>query len=68
MDIVVPESFKLTQPSIDKIEVKLDYYKKYNKFEKHIVINKENILQDGYVNYLLCKLLNISYVMAVVED
>jgi hypothetical protein len=66
-DIVIPDSFKLTQPSIDKIKSKLDYYKANNKFDKHIVINKEKVLQDGYINYLLCGLLNISYVNAVVE-
>jgi DnaJ-class molecular chaperone len=66
-DIVIPESFKLTQPSIDKIQAKLLYYKATNKFDKPIVINKENVLQDGYINYLLCGVLNITYVNAAIE-
>ncbi|MED3562363.1 hypothetical protein [Bacillus xiapuensis] len=66
-DIVIPDSFAQTQPSIDKIQAKLDYYKTNDKFEKYIVINRNNELQDGYINYLLCKLLNIEYVTVAIE-
>ena len=31
-------------------------------------INKENILQDGYITYLLCKLLNIKTIKTIVEN
>lgn len=67
-DIIIPDSFLLTQPSIDKIQAKLDYYKVNNKFDKHIAINKENVLQDGYINYLLCHLLNIHAVNVIIQD
>jgi excinuclease UvrABC ATPase subunit len=67
-DIIIPEEFKLTTPSLDKIQERLDYYKENNKFEKYIVINRDMVLQDGYITYLLCKLLNINYVNVVVED
>ncbi|QJI52358.1 putative molecular chaperone [Psychrobacillus phage Perkons] len=66
-DILIPESFKATQPSVDKIQAKLDYFKNHNKFDNHIVINRENELKDGYINYLLCNLLNINTVNVVIE-
>jgi hypothetical protein len=65
-DIVIQELF--SQPSIEKITERLNYYKEYGKFEKDIVINKEKILLDGYITYLLCKLLNINTVRTIVED
>lgn len=67
-DIVIQEKFKESQPSIDKIQAKLDYFKKNNTFESHIVVNRENILQDGYINYLLCSLLNIDTAYVIIED
>lgn len=66
-DIEIPDNFKLTTPSLDKIQERLDYYKEYNKFEKYIVVNRDKVLQDGYITYLLCKLLNINYVNVVIE-
>lgn len=67
-DVLISESFKATQPSMDKIQAKLDYFKKNNKFDSHIIVNKENVLQDGYINYLLCNLLNINAVNVIIED
>lgn len=66
-NIIIQDSFKNTQPSLDKIQEKLEYYKKYNRFDKRIVINKDNVLQDGYINYLICKILNIKTNKVVVE-
>jgi len=66
-DIIIQDSF--SQPSIEKISDRLNYYKEHGKFEKDITINKEKILLDGYITYLLCKLLNISSpVRAIVEE
>lgn len=67
-DIIIKDCFKETSPSVDKILSKLNYYKINKNFDKNIVINKENILQDGYINYLLCKLLNIEVIQAIIED
>jgi DnaJ-class molecular chaperone len=66
-NIIISDCFKLTEPSIDKIQNKLEYYKVNKKFDKNIVVDKEGVLQDGYINYLLCKLLNIDVVKVVVE-
>lgn len=67
-DIVIQPSFIQTQPSIDKVQSKLNHYKETSKFDNDIVINKDNVLQDGYINYLICKLLNINVVRVVVEE
>ena len=66
-DIIIQDSFKESKPSVDKIQNKLEYYKVNNKFEKNIVVDKNNILQDGYINYLICRILGIEVVKAVVE-
>jgi len=66
-DINIQDSFKESKPSVDKIQNKLEYYKVNNKFEKNIVVNKNNILQDGYINYLICRMLGIEVVKVVVE-
>ena len=67
-DIIIQESFKTTSPSVDKIQEKLNYYKENNKFKDNIVINKDNVLLDGYINYLICNLLNIEMIKAIIEE
>lgn len=67
-DIVIQDSFKETQPSIEKIQTKLSYYKENGKFNKDIVINKEKVLQDGYINYLICGLLGIEITKVIIEN
>lgn len=58
-DIIIPKSFKESTPSIIKVQEKLNYYKINKSFDKSIIINKDKVLQDGYITYLLCKLFNI---------
>jgi RecJ-like exonuclease len=67
-DITIKDEFKETPPSVDKISSKLDYYRKNKKFDSNIIINKENVLQDGYITYLLYQLLNVNTVRVVVEN
>ena len=66
-DIIIQNSFKETKPGINKIQKKLEYYKENNKFDKNIVIDRSKVLLDGYVNYLICKMLNIEIIRVVVE-
>ena len=66
--IVIQDIFKQTKPSIDKIQNKLEYYKREGKFDKNIVVDKNNKLRDGYINYLISKMLNINTVEVVVEN
>jgi len=67
-DIIILDSFREKRPSIDKINKKLEYYKLYNGFEKDIVVNKDNVLVDGYINYLIYKMMNVEMVRVSVED
>lgn len=66
-NIIIKDSFKKTQPSLDKIREKQEYYKINKKFDKNIIVDKNNVLQDGYINYLLCKVLNIDTIKVVVN-
>lgn len=67
-DINIEPCFRETQPSIEKVQSKLDYYKANSKFDKEIIIDRNNVLQDGYINYLICNLLNIEAIKAVIEN
>jgi len=66
-NIIIQDCFKETKPGIDKIQKKLEYYKENNKFDKNIVIDRDNVLQDGYISYLICKMLNIKTIKVVIE-
>lgn len=67
-DITIQDVFEESHPSIEKVQCKLDYYKNNGKFKKDIIIDKDNVLQDGYINYLLCKTLNIKTTKATVAE
>jgi len=67
-DIIIKDCFRNTRPSLDKIQSKIEYYKGNSKFDKNIIINKDNVLQDGYINYLICRLLNIETIKVVIES
>ena len=67
-DIAIKISFKQSEPSIKKILRKLNYYKKHKCFDKPIIIDKDGVLQDGYINYLLCKLLSIKSIDVIVQE
>lgn len=67
-DIVIQESFKENKPSIEKITERLNYYKDKGKFEKEITVNKDNVLLDGYVTYLICKMLDKDYIKVIVDE
>lgn len=67
-DIIISDKFAATNPSREKLQRKLLYYVESNKFDKPIVIDKDNTLVDGYINYLICGLMGIKSVIAVVEN
>ena len=66
--ISIHESFKNTNPSLSKILAKLEYYKENGKFKKDIIINRDGLLLDGYINYLLCKTIGIDTIRVAVCD
>ena len=58
-DIKVPKSFASTTPKAEKMSVCRDFWNNNHKQIKDIVVNKYNILVDGYVQYLILKENNV---------
>lgn len=54
-DIKVPKSFAATTPKEEKMSVCRNFWNNNHKQIKDIVVNKDNILVDGYVQYLVLK-------------
>ena len=54
-DIKVPKSFASTTPKEEKMSVCRDFWNNNHTQIKNIVVNKDNILVDGYVQYLVLK-------------
>ena len=51
--IKVPEEW--CQPRVYKMFERIVYYYKYHKYKVPIVIDKNNMLIDGYTSYLIVK-------------
>lgn len=58
-DIIIPGSFAQTHPRKEKIDVCKEHWIKTGRQSKYVVIDKENILTDGYVMYLVLKELGV---------
>lgn len=53
--IKISEEFEKTPPKKIKLLEKRAYQLIYNQYEQPIVVNKNNVLIDGYTTYLLMK-------------
>ena len=62
-EIVISDYFKT--PSLDKVQNKMEEYKKTKKLGE-IILDKNNTLVDGYISYKICQLLDITHVTAKV--
>lgn len=58
-DIIIPESFAQTHPRKEKIDACKEHWIKTGRQSKYIVVDKKNILTDGYVMYLVLKELGV---------
>lgn len=67
-DIVIPGCFKDTKPNVEKVKEKIDYYNKHGKFDSKIVINKQDILVDGYITYMIAKMYGKELIECYIED
>lgn len=67
-DIVIQDSFKSFPPSTHKIAKCYGCYRKNKVFDRDIIINKDNVLTDGYVAYLVAKMFDIKQVPIVAFD
>ena len=63
-DIIIPEEFKATKPRFKKMIQKREFYRKNDRFESKIVLNKDFLLIDGYTSYLLAKENDMKHVEA----
>ena len=63
-DIIIPEEFKATKPGFEKMIQKRKFYRKNNRFESKIVLNKDFLLIDGYTSYIIAKENGMKYVEA----
>ena len=61
-DIIIPEEFKATKPRFEKMIQKRKFYRKNNRFESKIVLNKDFLLIDGYTSYIIAKENGMKYV------
>lgn len=61
-NIKISKKFKMAYPKTLKLINKIEYYLQNKKFEQPIVINKENVLVDGYTSYLIAQMLNKKWV------
>lgn len=60
--IKIQEKFRKHPPQRQKMNERRFYYFWSKKFAVPIVINKENVLIDGYTSYLIAKEHNMEYV------
>lgn len=61
-NIKISKEFKMKYPRTLKLISKMEYYLRNNKFEQPIVVNKDNVLVDGYTSYIIAQMLNKKWV------
>ena len=54
-NIVIRESFANTIPRPNKMKECRDYWNKNQKQDRYIVVDRNNVLVDGYIQYLVLK-------------
>lgn len=64
-NIKISKEFKMHYPSALKLAHKIEYYLRNGKFEQPIVIDKENVLVDGYTTYIIAQMLNKKFVRVI---
>lgn len=67
-DIKIQSNFKSTTPSEKKLLECRQYFNKYGKIDRDIVIDKDGYLVDGYVGYLVLRENNIKNVKVVLSN
>ena len=60
--IVISKEFKRTKPKQEKIDKIIQIYNIKGSFDKHIVINKNKLLIDGYARYIAAMQLGLKSV------
>ena len=67
-DIVIPVEFKESPPKFKKMIHKREYFRRNDRFESKIILNRDFLLIDGYTSYLLAKENGMKHVEAYFVD
>lgn len=62
-DIIIPKEFQ--KPRTEKMNERIEYFKKNQNFETQIVVDKDNNLIDGYTTYLIAKKYGINFINVI---
>ncbi len=60
--------YKFTRPNKNKLLKRKNYYKKHGYFRSTIILNKDNLLVDGYTTYILALNYGYDYITILRED
>lgn len=66
-NIIVPDSFRNSNPAAEKIMKCYDHYKKYGYFDRNIVVDSALRIKDGYVAYVVASFLGLDKVTVIVN-
>ena len=77
--IKISQEMKSTMPRVEKISQKYEYYKNkirvnkkygtnHNPLQSSIILDKHNMIVDGYTSYLLAKMFDINKVEVIYVD
>lgn len=61
-DIIIQDEWKKYSPREQKIQQRLDFYRKNGYLRDVVTINKYNVLTDGYATYILAQRLGLKKV------
>ena len=67
-DIKISDAFARTHVSERKLRKCRNYFEKFGKPDREIVVASDEILTDGYIMYLIYKENNIEEIEVKVED
>lgn len=61
-------SYRFKNPRKEKLKKREEYYKKYGYFRSTIILNKNNLLIDGYTTYILAFNMGYDYITILREE
>ena len=66
-NIIIPDSFRNSNPAAEKIMKCYDHYKRYGCFDRNIVVDSALRIKDGYVAYVVASFLGLDKVTVIVN-
>lgn len=67
-DIIIKEGFRFNPPRIEKLQSKFDYLVRHGEYQSPIVLDKDNVLIDGYTTYILAHFCDIKPLVTKYRD